>query len=290
MKDYLMIILATILLAVDFSFAKVYQKKAGSSIVAGLFFNAVASVCSTIYFWCLNGFSFAYSHFSFLMGFGASLLITLYSLIRFKILKTGNLAICTLFLMAGGMTVPYIWGLIFLDETFSILRTVGLIAIFASMVLSNSGEARPDKKQLLLCSAIFVLNGFVSVLFKMHQIDTTHHAVGTTEFSLLNSVAKMIFCFPMLFIYQAKSKEKEPLPKLGSVLPVIIGSVLIAGLSSILQLNGAKNLPATVLYPIITGGSIIFTGFASMLAFREKLSSRQWAGIILCFIGTCMFL
>ena len=74
------------------------------------------------------------------------------------------------------------------------------------------------------------------------------------------------------------------------LLPILLGSAVASGASYLLQLIGAKTLPATVLYPIITGGSVIFTALAGFVAFHERPSKKQLAGIALCFVGTCLFL
>lgn len=62
------------------------------------------------------------------------------------------------------------------------------------------------------------------------------------------------------------------------------------GLSYMLQLIGAESLPASVLYPFITGGSIILTSFAGVAVFKEKLTIRQWLAVAVCFVGTLLFL
>ena len=85
-------------------------------------------------------------------------------------------------------------------------------------------------------------------------------------------------------------KEKETLPKVTGVLPLVVGSAALSGVSYLLQLVGAKELPATVLYPMVTGGSVLFTAFAAKLFFREKITARQWISIGLCILGTLLFL
>ena len=67
-------------------------------------------------------------------------------------------------------------------------------------------------------------------------------------------------------------------------------SALVSGLSYFFQLVGAENLPATVLYPFVTGGSIAFTTLAGWLIFREKPSARLWFSVALCVAGTFLFL
>ena len=70
----------------------------------------------------------------------------------------------------------------------------------------------------------------------------------------------------------------------------ILGSAVIGGVSYTLQLIGAKELPATVLYPIVTGGSIVLSALSGRVFFKEKLSGYQLASIVLCLIGTLLFL
>ena len=71
---------------------------------------------------------------------------------------------------------------------------------------------------------------------------------------------------------------------------IFLGCALVGGISYLLQLIGAQNLPATILYPFITGGCIIVTALAGWLLYHEKLSKQTILGIALCFAGTCMFL
>lgn len=61
-------------------------------------------------------------------------------------------------------------------------------------------------------------------------------------------------------------------------------------ISYMLQLIGAESLPASVLYPFITGGSIILTSFAGVAFLKEKLTIRQWMAVTACFVGTLLFL
>ena len=123
MNQYVMLTLAAVLLACDFAINKLYQRFAGASLKAGLRFNAILGLLTVPIFWVIGGFSFEFSWFSALMAAGMALLAMAYTLLGFQILRQGSMALYTLFLMVGGMTVPYLWGLLFLDETFSVLRT-----------------------------------------------------------------------------------------------------------------------------------------------------------------------
>ena len=61
-------------------------------------------------------------------------------------------------------------------------------------------------------------------------------------------------------------------------------------ISYMFQFIGAESLSASVLYPFITGGSIILTSFAGVAFLKEKLTIRQWMAVTACFVGTLLFL
>ena len=186
------------------------------------------------------------------------------------------------------MLLPYFYGLAFLDETFSVLRLAGLLVVLAAVFLTNGNRQKVDREMLLLCAAVFVLNGLVSIVSKCHQIEKKYVAVGSAEFVMLTGFAKFILCAVLLVL--ARGKEKEALPKTALVLPLVVGSAVLSGVSYLLQLMGAKDLPATILYPMITGGSILFTAFVGKVFFSEKITKRQWISIALCIFGTILFL
>jgi len=295
MIGYLLLILADILLAMSFSLKKVYQKTKGASVKSGFYFSMINAFFSVIVFTCINGFSIAVTPYSLIITILKTAVGNAYTIIGFYILKSGTMALYTMFLMTGGMIVPYLWGLIFLDETFSVLRTAALIVIIIAVILSNYEGKKANKKQLILCIAVFILNGFVSVFSKIHQIETNYEKVSTTEFGLLGSIVSLVSSCILYLIFNNKTNRsdnkaeatiKDKLLMYGMfLLLAIIGSV-----SSILQLNGAVNIPATVLYPVITGGTILFSTLAGMIFFKEKLNKRTYISVALCFIGTLLFL
>ena len=292
MLDYILVLFAVVLLALGFIIQKIYQRGLQSTTEGSVLFSIVSALCSIVLLILLNGFSFDLSWYSAINSLLRALCGLLYTILGFGIMKEGKVAFYMLFLMSGGMLVPCVWGWLFLDEAVKLPHVIGVAVIVLSIVLSNSGTQRPTRKILLQCSAVFFLNGFVSVLSKLHQVNTIHDTVGTTEYAMLGTVASLLMSAAFFAALQIKNKSSGGFKqyfKLRSLLLIPLYSV-IGTVSSLLQLEGAKNLPASVLYPMITGGSIILTGLFALLFFWEKLSKRGWAGIILCLGGTCLFL
>ena len=289
--NYIMLVLAALLLAFDFSINKLYQRRAGTGLLAGLGFNALLGLFSAVIFFAASGFEISFSVYSLIMAAFFSLLVMAYNIIGFRIMKNGSIAIYTLFLMTGGMLVPYVWGIAFLDEGFVLLRMVGIIIIVFAVVLSNIGRTKINMLQIAMCISVFVLNGFTSVTSKLHQIEATYEAVETIDFVVLTGVCKFIISGIAYIIVKACGNSEKGNGKIGfGGYLLIASSAVISGVSFFLQLLGAVNLPATVLYPILTGGTMILSALAGVVLFRDKLTKNNVIGLIFCFVGTLLFL
>ena len=59
---------------------------------------------------------------------------------------------------------------------------------------------------------------------------------------------------------------------------------------SFLLQRGAASLPASVMYPIVTGETIVLTALADFLLFREKPTKIALAGLIFTFASAFLFL
>lgn len=296
--DYLLLAAAAVLLAFDFCCNKLYQQKAGSGMEAGLRYNMFVGLLTGVIF---TGIHFLtgeegkiFTGYSLILASALAFFGAAYLLIGFRMLKAGMMASYTLFLMTGGMTLPYIWGIFALDEEVSGLRISGLLLIFGGVFCANFKKEKSSAKYLGMGILVFFLNGMVSIVSKIHQVEQVRETVTSASFVLLSGLVKAVVCAVILAVlhFGAKQKadRKDDAHFSWKVIAVMAASALIGGMSYLFQLVGAKNLPATVLYPIITGGAIVGTAAAGRIFFKERIEKMTVIGIILCFAGTCCFL
>lgn len=294
--DYFCIFISVVLLAIDFVLQNVYQRYTNGVDTAARF-SMTTGIFSILIVFAFNRLVPEFSWYSLLNAFLKAFAGFLYTIIGFSIMKRGKMVLYTLFLMSGGMLLPAIYGWCFLGDPVIPLRLIGTAIILISIILSNIRIEKTDFGTLLKCICVFFLNGCVSILTKLHQINTVYPAVSTTGYAMYSAV--LSFGMSMIYYWLTKRKEKsknrDESPKLGKKqhwMTIGIAAVysLIGTISSLLQLEGAKKLPASVLYPIITGGSVVLTGIFSFLFFKEKTSRKEWCGIFLCFVGTLLFL
>lgn len=286
--NYIYVIIAALLITLDISLSKKYQSIEGISLAAGLKFNAMNGLFTAFIFWAVSGFKVEISLFSLSMALGIASFGVLYTLIAFRILKAGSLRMYSMFLMGGGMLLPYVFGIIFLKESLTLYRICSVLLILAAIMISNRTKQAVDKWQRLLCVGVFILNGLVGIVSKCHQINSTYEAVDSVTFVMYTGVWKFILCSAVLLFVKDEHKKTFANPR--PVLAIIASGAIVSGSSYMLQLVGARELPASVLYPIFTGGSIVFSTVIGRIFFKEKASILQLIGIGLCFIGMCLFI
>ena len=292
MIDYLLIVLSALLLAVCFILQKLFQTRTVDTTESSVEFSIMSAIFSIIMLIITSGFSISFTPYSAINVLLRSTCCLVHTVLGFKIMKAGSVALHMLFLMSGGMLVPAVWGWVFLNEDPKPLHIIGLVVILASIVLNNLGSGRPSVKVLLMCITVFIVNGLVSVFAKLHQVETVYETVSTADYTLLSSVASLVMSLALraaLYIKNKGDRIKSNCFRLFPMLIIVISGV-VSTASSLLQLEGAKNLPASMLFPLQSGGTIVFSGLLALIFFGEKLSKRGWAAIGLCVVGTCLFI
>jgi len=101
----------------------------------GFFFSMTRSTASCLIFFAINRFVLNISAFSLKSALFMTLLSTVSPLLGIMVLSRGKISVYTLFMMLGGMMIPFLAGVIFWDEILSALRILGLILMTVSLCI-----------------------------------------------------------------------------------------------------------------------------------------------------------
>lgn len=131
----------------------------------------------------------------------------------------------------------------------------------------------------------------LGVFNKTHQISP--FAISTYEFLFWQKLIASIVLFVLAYIYafskKDKTKIKFDIKNALVLLPLVVIFVIFSQSSLVLQLISAKTIDAAVMFPIITGGTIVFSSLFSMIFFKEKLDKKGLIGIIIALIASILF-
>ena len=304
---YLQLFISVILLAGQFTLNKLYQSKNGSGMMTSLLYTTLSGLATGVIFFCINGFRIAVTPFSLFCALGVALLCVSYTLVGFRVFSLGSFSVYTMFLMLGGMLLPFLYGMLFLGDGASlsglsfVMRMAGVVLLAVSMVFPCFGQKADESRSkrtktlfIVLCLCVFVMNGFVSILSKVHQIEASRAVVDGNSFVFLTNFTNGVLSGIALLVLCLVKKEKPALSKdfpKWQLAPIVAAYAACNGVSYLLQLKvAASPLPASVQYPMITGGSVVLTALAGFLFFREKPDKLSLIGIILSFAATFLFL
>lgn len=326
---YFIVFAAVVLLALQFSTNKAYQLRCGTSVLASLRFTALSGFASSVVPLIValaGGEGIKITPYSALMAALIAIFCGAYTFIGFRVMSLGSLSVYTMFLMLGGMLLPYIFGVLWLDEGISVCRIAGVLLLAVSLifpVIAREKNGRAGVLFFVLCGAVFILNGGVSIVSKLHQVNCTYASVGAASFSMwanlfngiISSLMYVLFKIRLTDSDKAESAVDGTISKTGSVkngagckneaglisgagcksgagpIAVIIAANAVCnGVSYMLQLVSAGHVPASVMYPMMTGGSMVLTAAAGYIFFREKPDKLSGFGIILSFAATFLFL
>lgn len=311
--QYLMLTLVALLLAGFFAINKLYQKKFGTSLEKSMLFVCLSGAFMTVEFFIKTGFNVRYTPFSLIASASANLCEVIYTVIGFRLLKEGTMSAYTVFLMSGGMLLPFVFGIYFLNEKAELLKIIGLVFILAGVVLSGTNGNKKEKikfRHILLCCTVFIVNGFVSIISKVHQTQTVYAVSDTDSYIVFGSFFKFVLGGVIYLFIRLRNKFKKTVigekttdalpetscdnktkkPVVLTMILIVLASTVAGGLSGMLMLIGAKSLPASVLYPFSTSGTIIFSSIFGAVFYKEKITPKTVASVVACLIGTLLFL
>lgn len=302
-KYYVLIIFSVLLFSVQFVFTKVYQKERGATFSASILQLVLSSLFFVPFYFIMNSFKFEFTLFSFFIALLYSINGMMCTIFGLKVLAKANLSVYTLFLMLGGMIVPFIYGL-FTGESLTLFKAISVILVALSLFIDVKKDE--DKKTnfvlILWCMLIFLGNGLAHVLTYIHQRSTLN-VVSTSGFLLLSFSCKLVISgivFAIItYISKRKDKltsspiavkEKSQLLKSWAItLGVIAGYVVVSGLAQWISAYTAVYVDAGIKSTIITGGSIFMSAFFGLM-FGEKITLIKIIQLLLALSGVVLMM
>ena len=253
---------------------KLFNRNCANSAV----FNAIKSCTALVLFALIAAFDFTFHLPTVLFGFsyGACLCISMYA--GYQALCCGSMALTSM-LVSFSVVIPLIWGITAGNETLKVIQYPALALLLLAMILTNADKVKEKKKKptqyglwLLFVGITFVCNGICSILQKQHQ--TLYPEAYSKEFMLF----AMLLCSVIFSISALSNIASKKLNVIkGKRYGVLSG--LANGIANFLTLVLAGMENASVLFPVISAGTILASLLCGRLIFREKLRANHYVAL-----------
>lgn len=213
----------------------------------------------------------------YICGLAAGFLFVL-SLVCIQVSIGRNGAILSSAFSKLGLLVPLALSFLFFHERPGFLQILGLVIVMISIrFFSQSQKTNREAADLSLGLLLAVLftNGMSDSMAKIYSI----YGIRNEEpvyFFILFCIASLITLF--LLVHETKTSGKKV-----SFRDLLAG--ILVGIpnyfSAALLLEALNGIPAFIVYPVFSSGTILIVTLISSLFFREKLTRRQAAGLVL---------
>lgn len=255
---------------------KAYNVKVGGGV---FIFSGLSSAFAALFFILssIGTFEFNAEFLPYSVGFSV-----FYSMgVAFSVLAilTGPLSLTSL-ITSYSLVIPAVYGIAMLGEDISKTLVIGIILLMISLFFVNM-EKKDDKK-ITLKWGIYVFlaflgNGGCSTVQKVQQVDLS--GAYKNEFMI---IALLITTATMLIVAAISERDKFGISiKKGFFWYAVCGIANGIVNLMVMMLTTNYNMPASVMFPLISAGGIILTVAVSMTLYKEKLTKNQIFGVIL---------
>ena len=280
--NYILIIISTALFSMQFLFNSKFREECGSGWQASVDFSILSAISGFILLMVINGFSLKFTPFSLMAATVYAVAGILFNFFGIKALNTANLSLYSIFTMLGGMSLPFVYGIGFMNEELSVAKIICFLLIAASLFFTVE-KGKSKKGAIKYYIGIFVMNGLFGVISAFHQSYPDIN-VDSESFLAISRIVTIVICVAIKLI------QREKLCKInGKVVLYSGGGAAVNTIGNLFLLIAlTNNLPASVQYPIVTGGTIVFSTLISIVR-KEHPSKREIiAAVIAFFAATAM--
>ena len=260
-------------------FKKKFNKSCNGS---AFFFTGMIAVCAMLFFVAFNrDFYYAPALLGYSAGFALSYAAATIGAVL--AMAHGSLAKSAL-IISCSLLIPGMYGILVLEEPTSATLWIGTpLLILALFLINYEKSAFAEKSSLKWCIFVFLAflgNGMCSVVQKAKQKYT---AEGNNLFMIVAlAMVAIIMLAAAFLIKEERIRIKKTIHH--GVLPALICGVA-NGLTNLLVIYLNPRIPASTLFPVISGGNVTLSFLYSVLVLREKFSPRQTVGFLLGVIA-----
>ncbi len=267
---------AVLLFSLMFYFNQRYERENGCSFQATMVFMSISSLAGLLALLIINGFHVTATPFLWIMAVVDTTNNLLFTICSMKALSKINLSLYSLFSMLGGMTIPFVAGILFYHEAFTPGKGICFLLVAVSLLFPL--EKGRSGSGWLYYIGIFTLNGLSGLIAKVYN-DAPFPKGSAADFSILTALVSATAPLVILLMVGYRPQKLS----WGSLLATV-GHGAFNRFANFLLLIALVHLPASAQYPMITGGVMVLSTVLCLFT-PNKPKLKEWIAVALSFAG-----
>ena len=208
---YGFIILSVVMFGGCFMLNDVHRRLRSSCLKVSLQGSLFSAMAGLVVLLIVNGFQLSVTPMTLLIAFLAAVNSVVLSYCGIMALGTINLSLYSLFMMLGGMMLPFLQGILFYGEKLTVAKGICFALICVALLVTlERGESK--KKGIIFYVAIFVLNGMSGVYSKIF-VGLPNNTATPADYSIFLAIFTGILSALLLLIFFRK-KQDDGVPPL----------------------------------------------------------------------------
>jgi drug/metabolite transporter (DMT)-like permease len=277
---YSLVLFSAVLFAVQFICQEKYEKRCGTGLGAALTFSVYRGLAIVILMAVLSKCRLQITSFSLILSGGYALCYILMAYFSLKAFAVANLSVYSVFTMLGGMLLPFVAGVGFYNEEINAFKIICCLLIVVAVLL-NIQKGQSNKKAFLYYMLVFVLNGMVGVIAKVHEESVFPHT-DSLSFMFWSGVLMVAISGAWLLLSHNKMLRLK-----GAEIAYSGCYGFLGGLGDLFLLIAVAHIPASVQFPLVTGGVMLFSTLVCVIR-REKLRMIEYFAAGIAFVSSVL--
>ncbi len=257
-------------------FAGQYRGESSTaSLVFATIFGALIALATAV----TAGFALSPSLTTVLFGCANAVILVLFHLSQIGAAVRGSYAILNLCMLFGGILVPMVTSMLFLEQTLTAQQVVAVVIMLGAFVLLNiEGADMVGTKRGYwpLCALLFVTNGFYGAVNSLQA-----NLVGDGEREEMIVIAYLgsaILAFACVAIKRRRAVLADfKLSAKAAACAICCAIAATVAVNLVMYLFARVN--TTVLSTVDNGGVLITTTICAIALFGERPTKLQYAGL-----------
>lgn len=257
---------------VQSAFGKKNIKTAPDSIAFnGLVFGFISLLFGAFLF---KGCAWPTVAFGALFGLGSVCFQFVYT----RALSTGPVSL-TVMLGNLAMVIPTFFSVIVYHDACGPVKIIGLLLTVVALILNvkKNGNQAAEKGWLFYVAIAFLMNALVAVDMKIFS--TTYHNGENFPFVAVAYITAALVS-AVIFLFMKKKGAVTSFSLKGNVWVFTFFVALFLGSFQALNSYASGVINGVFYYPALNGGSTMLLTLSGVVLFKERLSTRGWASII----------
>lgn len=200
-----------------------------------------------------------------------------------RALATGPVSLVGLFVNLA-MLIPVTFSVIVYKEPITLLRSIGILLILVSFVLSlerGSAKQQEGKSWIFYALVTMLANGACAIVQKIY-VKTAGAAADGQTFTACCYLTASVLCLSFFFVMHRRGRALGYRVGKSFFGYVLLLGLLLGGFQAI-NTYAVSQVVGTLYFPGYYGTSIVMAMLAGVLVCKDKLKVRQVAAIL---VGT----